>query len=294
MTNNNYISSGWEESQITTLNQQNIHMRNQLAQRIDIFMAQIPSALLLKHAQTAALVSEWISLNQRAQHMGECLKARFSGAGENPLLRQRRDDLIDKTSYSIAMSIIERHDATFSLIQGSWKYIYEEIKHLENHPKDEVCFFLETLKQNFDYLFIEAVKGYKTSVRDIEDRAKSLKNLIYKRDLWTEEPVSEQYAKYEIWIGIAINTCAKKQKENHTIKNLMDNFLDKCALFNDLLEQVARKERRANPPRYIQSTQWKDGQRYAGKKGRWESVVTKLHKPNPIFPLSLLFPREKV
>ncbi|MBD1921959.1 MULTISPECIES: hypothetical protein [Cyanophyceae] len=294
MINNNYIPSDWEKSQITTFNQPNIHLRNQLAQQIDISMSRIPSSLLLKHAYTGALVSEWISLNQRAQYMGECLKARFSGAGENPLFRQRQENLIDETSYLIAMTVIEVHDATFSLIQGGWKYIYEEIKNLENYPKDEISFFLETLKQKFDYFFIEAVKGYKTTVRDIENRSKRLRDLIYKGDLWTEELVSEQFAKYEIWIGIAINTCAKRQEEDNVIKNLMKNFLHKYALSHDLSARLAQKERSANPPRYIQSIRWKDGQRYVGKKGGWELVVTKLNEPNPVFGLSLLFPCKKV
>ena len=294
MINNNYIPSDWEKSQITKLNQPNIHLHNQLAQQIDIFMSRIPSSLLLKDAHTGALVSEWISLNQRAQHMGECLKARFSGVGENLLSSQLQEGLIDKNSYSIIISLIDIYDATFSLIQGGWKYIYEEIKNLENYPKDEISFFLETLKQKFDYLFIETVKGYKTTVRDIEDRSKRLRDLIYKGDLWTEELVSEQFAKYEIWIGIAINACAKRQEEDNAIKNLMKIFLDKCAVSHDLSAQLARKERSANPPRYIQSIRWKDGERYVGNKGGWELVVTKLNEPNPVFGLSLLFPCKKV
>ncbi len=294
MINNNYIPSDQKKSQITTFNQPNIHLRNQLAQQIDIFMARIPSSLLLKHARTDALIYELISLNKRAQHMGVCLKARFSGVGENLLSSQLQEGLIDKNSYSIIISLIDIHDATFSLIQGGWNYIYKEIKNLENHPKNEVDFFLETLKQKFDYFYIKAVKGYKTSVRDIEDSAKRLRGLIYRRDLWTEEPVREQYAKYEIWIGIAINTCAKRQEEDNTIKNLMDNLLHKCAVSHDLSAQLARKERSANPPRYIQSILWKDGQRYVGKKGGWELVVTKLNEPNPVFGVSLLFPCKKV
>jgi hypothetical protein len=97
-----------------------------------------------------------------------------------------------------------------------------------------------------------------------------------------------KFAKYEIWIGIAINACAKRQEEDNAIKNLMKISWTNGPYLT-IYSTVSSEERSANPPRYIQSIRWKDGEHYGGKKGGWELVVTKLNEPNPVFGLSLLF-----
>lgn len=246
-------------------------------------MASNPSTLLLKYAKTDDLIAEWLSLNNRAKYMGLCLKARFGGGGGNPSLMDWQQGRIDKSDYLIIMSLVEIYDSMFSLFQSGWAYIYEEIKNFDQYPNNEVCFFLNVVKQEFDYEFIRAVKGYKQNFREVEEKSKTLRDIIYKGNWWTEEPSSERYIDYETWVSIAMNACAKHAKKDEAIKNLLDNFLHQCAKAHDLIAREAARERRSNPPRRIQSVKWENGRRYVGARGTWKLAVTEVHKPNPNF-----------
>lgn len=222
-----------------------------------------------------------------AQYLGKNLKARFGGGGGNPAYQAWKAGKIDELDYKFMTSIVDYHEALFALIHLGWGYIEEELRCLDERPKSETSFYFEILREMYDGVFRQCVKGHKLTIKMYEDEAKLFCNGVAKlastpnpRWILTLTPGQRQKLKLQnarkpqsFWLLLALRICYQNSQQDDSLKRKLRELSQKLAYTAQIMAVAAQQERSSNSPRRLKSEKWKNGHLYEGTTGGFKLVT---------------------
>ena len=265
--------------------------RKQTAERIEAFMGNLPSSALLasvlaKHQETIPLILKFLETKERAKYLGTCLKASFGGGGGSPLLRDKYANKITESEYRIFSALVTWYNSVFDLVQSNWEYIEQDLKWID-HPSDEINFFFEILREDFDGRYEHCISGYRSSVRDIENFAIKVRGACWRTpsgEAWADKSALSDLSEFSndlpshdgIWFGLVLTICNKYAQSDAVVWDKLSGLRNQIAALADLVATQTRKERSIDPPGVYATEKWKDGNLYRRTKNGWE-LVTELN-----------------